>query len=236
MPTIKSDLSNRTLPGGQFREISVPDAGSSFEGAGPGIDFDQADALMRERGLPPVDRSSLQNQFNARQAAARSAPVFSDQEVLDYERQIKEAKQAKASGKERLSVAAKQRIEMLIGMTRGIREVLIDGKVYLLKTLKGKEQRAAIMAASEFDNTVESVFEIRKQLLARALTEVAGTDLELFLGDGSLETRLFFVEEMDESVLNKLYTEYLTLVNETQQKYFVKNDQEAKEVLSDLKK
>ena len=150
--------------------------------------------------MPPVNPAEMQSQFNLRQQAKRD---FSDQDVLDYEQQIKEAKQAKMSGRERLSSGAKHRVEMLTGQSRGIKEVNIDNNMYLLKTLKGKEQRAAIMAASAFDNTVESVFEIRKQLLGRALAEVAGTDLELFLGSSSLESKLDFIEEMDESVLNK---------------------------------
>lgn len=237
MPQIKSDLSNRTMPSNKFKEIAVPDESelqSSRQVSGDlNIDFDAVDALMRDRGMPPVDRNAMQNQFNMRQQAKRG---MTDQEVLNYEHQIKEAKQAKNSGRERLSVGARQRIEMLCNISRMHKDVDIDNTKFVLQTLKGKEQREVWVAAAELQNTVQFPFELRKQTLARSLTQVADTDIDLFLNSSTIESKLEFVDELDEEVLNKLYSEFNKLVDETKSKYSIKSDKDAAAVVEDLKK
>jgi hypothetical protein len=254
---IKSELTNKTLSGPKMREITVPDeSASSRQISGDiNIDFDAVDALMKERNMPPVDRQTMQSQFNARQAAKRRG--FSDQEAaemdqhrqqmarglsedeLEVERQMQEARQArqaKLSGKERLSPGAKQRIEMLCEMSRAKREVSLDGNLYVLQNLKGKEQQEIWVAAAEKQNTVEFPFELRKQTLARALARVADTNLDLFLGTSEMEAKLDFIDLLPEEILNKLYREFNELVDEVKEKYSIKTEKEAAEVVNDLKK
>lgn len=238
MPQIKSELSNRTMPVNKFKEVSIPDeSGSQTSRTVSGdinIDFDAVDALMKERGMPPVDRNAMQSQYNMQQQAKRGG--MSNQDMLDYEQQIKEAKQAKVTGRERLSSGAKQRIEMLCGISRMRREVDIDNNKFVLQTLRGKDQREIWVAAAEFQNTVEFPFELRKQTLARALVQVAETDIELFLNSNLMEAKLDFVDLQDEEVLNKLYTEFNKLVDESKSKYSIKSDKDAAAVVEDLKK
>lgn len=245
MPGIKSELTNKNFDStNKLKEIEIPDETGyypqqNFESTNNNLDIDAINNLMAERNLPPLDPNVV-SAFNARQVAARgvqSGGRKSDpKELAAFEQQVSDARRARITGKEKLSASAKQRIEMLCGISRGVRSVDIDGNKFILKTLKGKEQRAAIIAASEFDNSIQSPFEIRKQLLARAVTDIAGTDIELFLGDSSLDARLEFMEELDEHVLAKLFSEYLILVHETKSKYFMTSEKDAKEVSEDLKK
>jgi hypothetical protein len=159
-----------------------------------------------------------------------------EQDVSKIEREIRAAREAKRTGKERLGDGAKRRIEVLIGMSRLKREVNIEGNVFAFQTLKAKEMREVVMAASEFDGTVQSVFEVRKQFLARSITHVAGVEFEAFIGSNDLETKLLFIEELDDSLLNRLYSEYLILSKDSRERYAIKNDNDAKEVIEDLKK
>jgi hypothetical protein len=237
MPSIKSELTNKTLPGGaKMRSYTVPDAGAPTPQPEPenpaGLDFGAVNASMVERGLPPLDPETI-SAWNTQQMAKRTQ---SPQDLEQLEKQISQARKDKVMGVQRLSQVAKQRIEMLCGISRGIREVDLDGRIFVLRTLKGKEQRLAIMAAAEYDGTIQSPFEIRRQLLARAIDRVDGTDFDLFLNDTSMEARLDAVEELEEAMLIKLYDEYLSLVRETQDRYFPKNEVEAKEVVADLGK
>jgi hypothetical protein len=96
--------------------------------------------------------------------------------------------------------------------------------------------REAIMAAAEFDGTVQSPFEIRRQLLARSLVQVAGLDVAQFVGSNELGARLELIDDLDEALLNRLYDEYLEMVRESREKYTIKSEQDAKEVVEDLKK
>lgn len=235
---IKSSLTNKSFPSPKLRELEVPDESEgttrAFEGNAD-IGIEQINALMKERNMPPLD-ANVVSAFNARQAAARGQPAPQVEDFAAFEKKVSEARKAKVSGKEKLTQSSKQRIEILCEMSRGHREVNIDGNVFILRTLRGKEQRSAILDASAFDGTLESPFEVRKQLLARSIIEIAGTEVELFLGDSLFEAKLEFIEELDEAVLIKLFNEYQILVRETRDKYAIKSEADAKEVVDDLKK
>ena len=122
-------------------------------------------------------------------------------------------------------------------MTRTQREVdLLGGNIFILQTLRSKEMREAIMAAAEFDNTVQSPFEIRRQLLARSLVQVAGVEVVQFCGADTLDSRLNMVDNLDEQLANRLFDEYTLLVKEAQSKFAIKDEVTAQEVVEDLKK
>lgn len=233
MAGIKSDLGGKQMSAPKFKEMVVEDeSANNFYEASDEIDMEQADALMRSRGLPPVS-PDLKSAYNMRQAQKRA---LSEHEVLELEMEMKHAKQAKLSGKERLGNSAKQRIELLLGTSRATREVDLDGNVYILKTLKGPEHRAVMMESAKFDGTVEFPFEMRKQILARTVSNVAGVDIDLFLNDSSFEAKLAFIDLMDDVMQDRLYKEYLMLVHETEIKYGLRNPEVMKEVVEDLKK
>lgn len=236
MPKISSDLTSKSYAGPSIQEFNIPD--ESEHNHPPAVDFEALDAQRQARGLPALDEATKRALYasQAQEKAHKHVPEEPIKHLADFERQMGEVKRAKQTGRERLTASAKARIEALCGMSQGLREVSIDGNKYLLRTLKGKEHRAAIVAASEFDGSAHAAFEVRKQLLARAIAQVADYDVELFLGDDSVEARLEFVDELDEPVLIKLYSEYLDLAQSTQNKYFVKTEADAKEVMEDLKK
>ena len=121
-------------------------------------------------------------------------------------------------------------------MTRVTREVEIDGQTYKLQTLTSQELRDAVVATAEFDGSVQFIFENRKQLLARSVTVVAGVPIDQFLNSPELEARLEFIELIDHALLHRLYSEYVSIVQEAQAKYSPKTEEQVKEVIEDLKK
>lgn len=157
-------------------------------------------------------------------------------DISQKEKEIKEARALRKNGKERLNDGARRRIEMLVGMSRLNRSVDLDGNTYVLQTLRAKEMREVFVETAKFDRTVESPYEMRKQLVGRSLCSIAGYDIEQFLGADSVEARLAFVDEVPESLLDRLFNEYQLLVKESMDKYSIKDEVEAKEVLEDLKK
>lgn len=231
MPKYDSPLGTKRIPGQPLREFDVPDESGYDPGMAP---------VMRHRGpamhgsQPPVNLNAAydyQQQLN-RQAV----PDMQFNEDMEIEKEIRAAKEARRTGKERLNEGAKRRIEMLVGMTRSSREVDLEGNKFVLQTLRSHDMREAIMAASEFDNTVQSPFEIRRQLLARSLVQVAGVDIVQFVGSNSLDAKLALIDDLDEALLNRLYDEYLTLVKESREKFAIKNAEDVKELAEDLKK
>jgi len=217
MVKYESPLGNKQMAGGSAVSYSVSDeTGYQQQMENQPLPFDQE--VLRE--------------FNASQPQ-RNTTV---RELTDVEKQIFNAKKAKREGKERLSEGAKRRVEMLIGMIQLTKDVDIEGNLFRLQTLRSKELREALVATAEYDGSIQFIFETRKQLLARSLVVVAGVEIEQFLNSTDLQDRLDFVEEMDHSLLLRLYNEYVLLSQEAEQKYAIKTEQQVKEVLEDLKK
>jgi len=222
MPGFESPLGNKKFGGPGMREIDIPDeSGMSPENIVNPV-------VRRRASLPPLDESAIQSFQNRIQEA--------EQDPAELEREFREARKAKISGKEKLNDGAKRRLEMLLNMTRTTHDVKIDGNVFVLQTLSGKSMSEAIMAASEYDGTVQSPFEVRRQFLARSLVEIAGVSFSQFVGSEDLEVKLSFIDELPEPLLNRLYDEYLKMADIAKNRYSIKNEMEAKEIIEDLKK
>lgn len=219
MPSFESDLGSKKFKAPAMKELDIPDETNSRM---TDDEFEDNAAKIQEL----QERMHKQQHYHQTQ----------QQDISDVEREIRIAREAKRSGKERLNEGARRRIEMLIGMTRTTHTAEIEGNVFIFQTLKAKEMREAIIAASEFDGSIESPFEIRKQLLARSLIEISGVPVEQFIGSARLEDKLLFIEELDEALLNRLYDEYIKLAREAKKKYSIKSDEEAQQVVEDLKK
>lgn len=220
MSNFESPLGNKKFGNTNMREFNIPD-----ESVLPEMARESVNPVFRRQMA--VDQSSI-NDFQNR--------INSETSMADAEKEFREAREAKKTGKERLSEGARRRIEMLIGMTRSSREFSFAENTFILQTLKAKEMREAIMAAAEFAGTVQEPFEIRRQFLARSLTQVAGVEIEQFIGSSSLESRLAFIDEVDDVLLNRLYDEYLLLLREAKEKYSITTTEAAKEIIDDLKK
>lgn len=229
MTSFESPLGKKKFGGSQMREIDVPDE-SGYSGGPP---MEDGEPVVRRRPVPQVNADQIRD-FQARMQR-EEMPVY-EQDPSEVERQIRQSRLDKKSGKERLDAGAKRRIEMLVGMTRATRQVDIDENSFVLKTLRSKEMREALLAASEYDSTIQFPFEIRKQLLARSIIQIAGVDTEQFIGSNDIDAKCEFIDLMDEFLLNRIYNEYLILVRETGQKYAVKNENDVKEIVNDLKK
>jgi hypothetical protein len=237
MVVFKSDLTNKNVHTDKLREFDVPDETEK-------LDQNQINAInqrMVNRGIPPLDEATIQymSRNQAQKNVLEQDNIINKQNFNDLsqiERAAREARQVRNTGKNRLSEAAKRRIEVLCEMSRVTRSVNIDGNIFVLRNLKSKEHREAFVKIAEFDGTVQFAFEMRRQILARSLFKIAETDIELFLGDDSLDAKLEFLDELDEPVISKLYDEYLELSKESSAKYIVNSDKVAQEVAEDLKK
>lgn len=220
MPKFDSPIGGRQFSGQQMREFDVPDG--------------------EEQPINTVPRGNRLGGYAPPQINFESAMEFSEklesEEEAAFEREVKAAREAKRSGKTRLNEGARRRIEMLVGMSRTTRDCDIGGHKYSLQTLSSKEMRAAIMSAAAFGGSVQEPFEIRRQLLAHSLTFVAGLDIVQFVGSNDFEAKLELIDSLDEALLNRLYDEYLTMVKEAREKYTIKNQEDAKEIVEDLKK
>lgn len=166
-------------------------------------------------------------------AVAPPEPQYS---VDELEQKIIQARRDKAAGIERVSDQAKKRIEMLTGIGRLNKDVVLEDRTFSLRTLKAKETKDASMAILKCDTQLEAGFESRRQQVARAIYQIDGREIDLVLGNDSLEIRLEFIDNLEESVLGKLFDEFAALKTESSNKYSIKTSEDVKEVSEDLKK
>lgn len=216
MPTIDSPLGSKKITGQQYKEYDVPD-----------------ESDFAETSVNPVYNRDRRRQQEI-QNFQSSLP--SEEELAAVERDMHMARQARRTGQERLNDGAKRRIELLTGMTRMTRQCDIEGNSFVFQSLKSKEMSEAILLASAYDGTVQSPFEIRRQLLSRALIEISGIPVNEFLGSNDMNAKLAFIDELDDILLNRLYDEYLALNKECKEKYSIKTEQDVKDLVEDLKK
>lgn len=219
MPSYDSPIGKKQFPGQPFREVTIPDESNTPSQARP-------------QNYPPVqfDPQALQ------EFTARMNPQSSVAPSDDVKQQFQDARDAKRLTRDRLNDAAKRRLEILLGMTRHTRSFEIGGNTFTLRTLRSNELEEAVVAATVFDGTVRSPFQIRKQLLARSLTQIAGADADQFFGTSDVELKLMALDDFDHYLLGRLYDEYLAMVKEAQEKYAVRTAEQAQEVVEDLKK
>lgn len=221
MPNFESPIGNRRVNGPMMREFNVSDESGRSQ---PQYQDPQMVA-MDENSLRQLQQK-MNNQFS-------SEP---DEDISKIENEIRQAREAKRTGREKLNEGAKRRIDILLGITQLTREFSLEGNVFILRTLKSKETRDAISAAVVYDGTVNGPYEIRRQFLARSLTHVAGVEIEQFIGSNTLDSKLAFLDELDEAFLSRLYDEYVALNRDSKEKYSIKNAEDAQEVAENLKK
>ena len=121
-------------------------------------------------------------------------------------------------------------------MSKLNREVIIDDVAIELQSLSSKDLREAYVITSKFNETVEFSYELRRQILSRAIIKIAGIDIYDLIGDYNYDTVLELVDNLGDSFLNRLFEEYQILNKEVNSKYTIKNEKEMKEVVEDLKK
>lgn len=227
MPNFESPIGNKSFNAARMRNIEVPDE-TEYQG-GQQHTHSQVHHYGQSVQVPQINEASI------REFQARANPEFERSEA-DIEKEIRDAREFKRSGREKISEGAKRRIEILLGMIQSNKTINIEGTSFTIRTLKSKEMRDAIFIAAKFDGTIEAPYEIRRQLLARAITHVADIEIEQFIGGNTLEQKLMFLDELDDSFLSRLYAEYVSLASSVRDKYAIKNEDDLKEVVEEIKK
>jgi hypothetical protein len=229
MASFDSPISRRKFPNpAPMRDLEIPDESGYTQGPLPAVEQSVNPVYNRRANAATVQHEL--EQMNAR--LQEETP----EDTAEVERQMKGMRQAKLNSQVTLNEGARRRIEMLIDMTRHTRTVDIGGTLFAMQTLKSKEMREAILAASEFDGSVQQPFEIRKQLLVRSLTQIAGVPFSQFVGTDDLLTKMNALDELDDTLLNRLLDEYSLMVKESRDKFAIKTTEDAKELVEDLKK
>lgn len=186
-------------------------------------------------GAPePVQNAGAYGQYNV--APQNVQQEYTPEQINEMERMIKEARKEKISSLDKITEAAKKRIELLANIGRLTKDVAFEGVTFSLRTLKAKESKEAALDTFKVSTNLEAGYEARKQQLARAIYKIDGHDVSHVLGSDDLDAKLNFIEELEEHLVSRLFDEFTALKDEARTKFGINTEQDAKEVIEDLKK
>lgn len=180
--------------------------------------------------IPPQIQQTFTQQMN-----------FGQQEEMspgDLENAVREARRQKLANANKIGEAAKKRIELLANIGRLTKDVKIGDFVFSLRTLKSKETSEASLATFSTSLTnLQASYESRKQQLARSVYKIDGEDVAAIIGSNSVDDIVKFIDDnLEEVVVEKLWSEFIALKEEARSKYGINNEKDAEEVSEDLKK
>ena len=243
MTSFKSPLGDKNVGNTRgYRQVEVPyedGINSSFNKTNELNKLDEINLLRQQRGLPLLDEnffatghSNHTNAIPSNNMMSASSSVMSPKEM---EQQL-EVRKLKNKGIEHLSAGAKQRIELLLNMTRLTAVAELAGIKFGLKTLTSNEIQEVLLTSSQFEGSISGIFELKKNFLARSLFSINNNSLEEFLGSDDIFDTLAFLGEMDDNLINALYVEFEKLTKESSKKFGLNTPEAVKEVVEDLKK
>lgn len=167
---------------------------------------------------------------------------FSENEA-DFFQDLKKAQEQEVKIVEKkqsvLSEAARQRVEQLCGLTRATRDIPINGKIFVIQSIKSEETESILLnVAKNCKTDLEASILSRKLFLANAISKIDNVDINIFLSDSSLEARLELLGNLGDAIINKLYDEYNDMMAKFNSKFANKEKAEEamKEVAEDIKK
>jgi hypothetical protein len=194
--TIKSSIGDTGVRSVQQRTITVDDS-----------EFDPYDQMPQQQNITPPIPDFLTEFPEAEPIGVRrtrDGSIIKEQEEVVAEEPVRAPPQAVS------------RLEVIIGMTRLVREVKFKNVKFLIATLKSKEHRDMILNVINDDlkTSAEQSYSIRRHTLSRAIQEINGMPINVALGSNNFEDRLLFIDELDESIVQKLFLEYESMREE----------------------
>lgn len=185
---------------------------------------------MRQQVLTVPNEAEPQAPVQERQITSFGMPK---QIVLD---DVNKIRQEKIAAQNRISPEAKKRTEFLLGLGNVFKDVPIGGVIFTIRSLNVTETKQVVRKTASEASNIDAFYVGREQVLARAICKIDGNDVYTVLGDDSVETMLAWIDEMQESVIIKLHDAYLDMINENKRNLTISGEEEAKEVVEDIKK
>ena len=124
----------------------------------------------------------------------------------------------------------------MCGIGRLQTETEAGGHKFVLQSLKAGEMKEVLTIVSQVSTAATAMFEMRAQILAKSLVTIDDQPIDLILGVSNPEDMIQFINELQESLVNQLYNSYTNMIKENENKFLVKDSQEAHEVAEEIKK
>lgn len=156
--------------------------------------------------------------------------------INDVEQQREDARRQKREASHRATKVAAQRFEVLIGIGRLTRDVVIDNVTFSVRSLKSKELRDVMDRAATTTTNVGEALTIRNSTLAYAIYQIDDQEISSYIGSNKIADRLVLIDELEEMVVSKIWAEYSKMLDAHQERLNKDLGTEAEEVIENVKK
>jgi len=179
---------------------------------------------------------TVEDESDNEQVYSRTFNAVNEENDEAYLEELERVRQEKKAAVRRAPEGAKTRLELILGLARLYDDVEIDGIKFTIRSLKGSEVKAVMAALIDSGLTTQILqsFELRAQTLARAICKIDDVDFELVIGSNDINYKAEVIQEMEESVINYLYSKYTALMNQNVKRFDLGKDD--KEVVENIKK
>lgn len=221
MTDIESPLGKSSFPGnpqqGRMLTVDDPTAG----GVSPQHNLNIRPEHFRQ-----------QDQDQPQQAPLRQ---LTPDEIAGYEQARAQAHRSQ----DIVDKTSRERIEYLSGIGRIKTDFEMDGVVFKLQSLKDGQLEDVLdvmLTMTELPQTKFN-FALRRQTLARALAAVDNMPIRDIIGSDDVESKLEFLRELDENLINMMYKHYEeNVLKVSKDKYAIKTEEDVVEVVEAVKK
>ena len=203
--------------------------GQTFSGSKPGRVLTVEDESQPKRPIRSFDEGPARRVHNYQER------TLDEEEIKENERRRAEALEMK----KRVSPEAKERIIFLTELGRIKKSVEVEGLKFTLQSLKGFEQSEVFDSLSQFVemSALRMQYEVRFQTLARAISHIQDKPFSEVIESNDIADKLELVRNLDENVSDHLYKWYQkNIVEFSQEKYAIKDEEDVKEVAESVKK
>lgn len=218
MVDVNSPLGRRQLAmqQNQRKVFTVPD--ETMEAESTSFDDEMGFASSLEAQEPPP-------------AVKRVRQMMNEGEISrdEIQRMRQDAKKSKLE----LNPKAKNRVEILLGLKKKTKDVVIDGVKFTLKSLKHAEYQEVFTSLTKLTETSNIVISLEAQVqsLARSISHIDDMPVSMVLGVEDVSDIVACLREFETDVIDQLYNVFKSLKESTEVKA-----KEESEVAEDIKK
>jgi len=165
---------------------------------------------VKEQGVLMVDDPEDREQ---EQPVTRQWNAGPEPDINDVEQQIEQARAQRHASKQRATKAAMQRLEVLVGIGRLTKDVVIDNITFSLRSLKSREIQNVMEKAVAAQTNIGEAIAIRNNTLGYAVYQIDGQPLSVYVQSKKIEDAVDLIGELEESVVLQLWDQYSDMLS-----------------------
>lgn len=178
------------------------------------VSFGEFDEERSNKRLVVSDESDEQSDLTSRLKELNSNIENVSNSKKLTEKDLEKLREEKKSNINKVDRSTINSLEVIIGIGRIIKDVLIEDINFSIRSLKSKEIKEVLRIGLKAKDKIDELYSVRSATLAYALYEINNIPLEVLLKDENIDAKLNFIEELDDFVAEKLYKEYTNMVKE----------------------